>query len=70
MSTDVTWAGASICPSCKRTVKHKPQGGPHRWHGCRVRWIKRRAARSYLEGWVDGYKFANGDDEPPALEAS
>jgi len=56
--SEVTWAAASVCPSCKRMVRHKPYGGPHRWDGCRLRWIKRRVERARSEGWNEGYKFA------------
>lgn len=67
--SEVTWAAASTCPSCKRMVKHKPQGGPHRWHGCRIRWIKRLIERRYYEGWNDGYKFALDNVSDPMVYA-
>lgn len=66
---EMSWAGASICPKCKRMVKHKPQGGPHRWHGCRMRWIARRVARSYFTGWDEGYKFALDNVSDPMVYA-
>ena len=65
----MTWAGASFCPSCKRTVRHKPQGGPHRWHGCRLRWIARRVARARNEGWWEGYQFALDNVSDPMVYA-
>lgn len=55
---EVYFAGASVCPKCKRMVRHKPNGGPRRWHGCRVRWISRRVGRARAEGWNEGYGFA------------
>lgn len=67
--SDLTWAGKSICPKCKRMVKHKPFGGPHRWHGCRIRWIKRRVERRYFEGWHEGYQFALDNVSDPMVYA-
>jgi hypothetical protein len=69
MASEVTWAGASVCPSCKRTVRHKPYGGPHRWHGCRLRWIVRRVARARSEGWDEGYRFALDNISDPMVYA-
>ena len=63
------WAGASICPNCKRMAKHKPYGGPHRWHGCRLRWIARRVARAKSEGWDEGYRFALENVSDPMVYA-
>lgn len=65
----VTFAGASICSSCKRMVRHKPFGGPHRWHGCRLRWIARRVAQANSKGWWDGYKFALDNASDPMVYA-
>jgi hypothetical protein len=66
---DVTWAGASVCPDCKRLVKHKPQGGPRRRHGCRLRWISRRIAQAESRGWDDGYRFALENISDPMVYA-
>lgn len=66
---DVTWAAASVCPSCKRVVKHKPKGGPHRWHGCRLRWIARRIAQAERRGWNAGYRFALDNISDPMVYA-
>jgi hypothetical protein len=66
---DLQYAAASVCPSCRRMVRHKPQGGPHRWHGCRLRWIARRVARSRSEGWDEGYKFAVDNVSDPMVYA-
>lgn len=67
--TEVTYAAASVCPKCKRMVKHKPFGGPHRWHGCRLRWITRRVARARSEGWNEGYRFALENVSDPMVYA-
>lgn len=66
---DATWAAASMCDSCKRVVKHKPRGGPHRRHGCRLRWIARRVAQAELRGWWDGYRFALDNVSDPMVYA-
>lgn len=63
------WAAASMCASCKRVVKHKPRGGPHRWHGCRLRWIARRVAQAESRGWNEGYKFALENISDPMVYA-
>lgn len=65
----ITLASASACQSCKRTVKHKPNGGPHRWHGCRLRWIVRRVAQAEARGWDDGYRFAVENISDPMVYA-
>lgn len=67
--SDVAFAAASTCSSCKRTVRHKPQGGPHRWHGCRLRWIQRRVAQAESRGWSDGYRFALENVTDPMVYA-
>lgn len=67
--SEVAFAGSSVCPSCKRTVRHKPRGGPLRWHGCRVRWIARRVAHARSEGWNDGYRFALDNVSDPMVYA-
>ena len=64
-----TYAGASVCPSCKRMVRHKPFGGPHRRHGCRLRWIARRVARSRSQGFDEGYAFALRNISDPMVYA-
>lgn len=64
-----SWAGTSMCPSCKRYVRHKPHGGPHRWHGCWLRWIARRVARAKIEGWNEGYEFALDNISDPMVYA-
>ena len=67
--SETSWAGASVCPSCKRMVRHKPQGGPLRWHGCRLRWIARRVARAKAAGWNEGYRFALDNISDPMVYA-
>jgi hypothetical protein len=58
-----------MCGRCKRVVKHKPYGGPHRWHGCRLRWIARRVAQAECRGWSDGYRFALDNVSDPMVYA-
>lgn len=60
----VSWAGTSTCWDCGRKVRHKPQGGPQRFHWCRLRVFSRLKWRGHLEGWHEGYRFAveNADD--------
>jgi hypothetical protein len=65
----VSFAGASVCPKCKRMVRHKPFGGPHRGHGCRLRWIARRVAQAESRGWNDGYRFALDNISDPMVYA-
>lgn len=65
----ISFAGVSMCDSCKRFVKHKPRGGPHRWHGCRLRWIARRVARAEQRGWWEGYQFALDNVSDPMVYA-
>lgn len=67
--SEFTWASRSVCPSCKRMVRHKPLGGPHRWHGCHLRWIARRIARAQSAGWDDGYAFALRNISDPMVYA-
>ena len=67
--SEVHWAGASMCPSCKRVARHKPRGGPHRWHGCRLRWIARKIAHAERRGWDEGYRFAVEHIEEPMVYA-
>lgn len=69
MAESATWAGASVCPSCKRMVRHKHHGGPRRWHACRLRWIARRVARARSEGWDEGYSFALRNISDPMVYA-
>jgi hypothetical protein len=69
MNDDVMWAGTSMCRSCKRMVRHKPYGGPHRRHGCRLRWIARRIAHAESRGWNDGYRFALDNISDPMVYA-
>ena len=64
-----TWASASVCPNCHRVVKHRPYGGRHVWHGCRLRWIARRVATAQFEGWSDGYEFALRNISDPMVVA-
>ena len=65
----VSFCAASICPSCKRMVKHRAYGGPYRRHGCRVRWIARRVARAESHGWNEGYRFALENVSDPMVYA-
>lgn len=65
----VEWAGASVCGQCKRTVRHKPNGGPRRRHGCRLRWIARWVARAEARGWNEGYRFATDNISDPMVYA-
>jgi len=69
MSAYVTWAAASVCPDCKRMVKHRPLGGPPRRHGCRLRWIARRVAQAESRGWNKGYQFALENVSDPMVYA-
>lgn len=66
---EMSYAGASVCPSCKRWVRHRPQGGPLRRHGCRLRWIVRRVARARSAGWDEGYRFALTNISDPLVYA-
>lgn len=63
------YAHSSMCPSCKRMVRHRPNGGSHRWHGCRLRWIARKVAQAEQRGWWDGYRFALEHVEEPMVYA-
>lgn len=65
----VTFAGAKVCPDCKRMVKLKPFGGPPRWHGCRLRWIARKVAQAEARGWNEGYRFAVDHIKEPMVYA-
>ena len=65
----VTWASASICPKCHRMAKHKPFGGPYKFHGCRLRWIARRVETARVDGWHDGYEFALRNISAPMVVA-
>lgn len=65
----VTYAAASVCPRCKRTVRHRCNGGPHRRHGCRLRWIARRVAQAHMRGWDEGYRFALDNVSDPMVYA-
>jgi hypothetical protein len=67
--SEAAWAGASVCQSCKRMVRHKPFGGPHRWHGCRLRWVARRVAHAEARGWDGGYRFALNNVSDPMVYA-
>lgn len=69
VGSEITYAGASMCPSCKRMVRHKPFGGPQRWHGCRLRWVARRVAQARMEGWDEGYRFALDNVSDPMVYA-
>jgi hypothetical protein len=66
---EIYYAAESMCQECKRFVKHKPNGGPHKWHGCRLRWITRRIERARMEGWDEGYKFAVDNVSDPMVYA-
>jgi hypothetical protein len=63
------YAARSVCPDCKRMARHKPHGGPHRRHGCHLRWIARRVARARTEGWNEGYRFALANISDPMVYA-
>lgn len=52
-----------------RLVKHKPHGGPHRFHWCRLRWLSRRTERVRSAAWQDGYRFAVDHIEEPMVYA-
>jgi hypothetical protein len=67
--SECSYAAASMCGKCKRMVKHKPPGGPHRRHGCRLRWIARRVAQAETRGWNEGYKFALENVSDPMVYA-
>ena len=65
----VTYAAASMCRACGRTVRHKPYGGPHRFHWCRLRWFSRRVERVRSAAYWDGYRFAVDHIEEPMVYA-
>lgn len=65
----ISWAGASMCRACGRTVEHKPYGGPHRFHWCRLRWMSRHRERIRAAAWEDGYRFACDNIEEPMVYA-
>jgi hypothetical protein len=66
---EVTYCTRSRCWDCGRWVNHKPYGGPHRWHACRLRWLSRRAWKAYQEGWHSGYRFAAENPDEPLVQA-
>ncbi|MGN6245132.1 MAG: hypothetical protein ACTHQ3_15880 [Motilibacteraceae bacterium] len=65
----VSWCAESMCWECGRMVKHKPFGGPQKRHGCRFRWLARRARRAHLEGWHSGYRWAVEHPDDPMTRA-
>jgi hypothetical protein len=68
MADRVTFASASLCWTCGRWVRHRPNGAPHRWHACSLRVLSRARRRGHLEGWHSGYRFAvENRDEPMVL---
>lgn len=69
MPEGVTYAAASVCPRCHRIVRHRPHGGPHRRHGCRLRWVARRTAQAHSRGWDEGYRFALDNVSDPMVYA-
>ena len=74
MNTDdlpdgVSFAGASTCWECGRTVKHRPYGGPHRFHWCRLRWLSRARWKAHLGGWHEGYRWAVEHPDDPLVLA-
>lgn len=64
-----TYAGASMCLTCGRTVRHKPNGGQHRFHWCRFRWLSRRIERTRSTAYWEGYRFAVDHIEEPMVYA-
>lgn len=67
--SEVGWCAASMCLTCGRTVKHKPLGGPHRFHWCRVRLISRWRRSIHSAAWEDGYRFAVTNVSDPMVYA-
>lgn len=67
--SDVTWCAASMCLTCGRTVKHRPNGGSQKFHGCRLRLISRWRRRVWSAAWEDGYRFAVDHIEDPMVYA-
>ena len=64
-----SYAGTSTCWDCGRVVKHKPQGGPQRFHACRLRLLERRAWNAHQAGWHSGYRFAVENAQDPMVRA-
>lgn len=69
MSAAVSWCAASKCRACGRTVRHKPHGGPQRFHWCRLRLVSRWRERIRSAAWEDGYRFAVDHIEEPMVYA-
>lgn len=67
--SEVSWCGASMCRACGRTVKHKPHGGPQRFHWCRVRLLSRMREQVRSTAWRDGYRFALDNISDPLVYA-
>lgn len=67
--SEITWCATSMCLTCGRTVKHKPFGGPQRFHWCRVRFISRWRRRIHAAAWEAGYRFAVDHIEEPMVYA-
>lgn len=65
----VTYAAATRCWNCGRMVKHKPEGGPRRWHACSLRWLSGIRWRAHQEGWHSGYRFAVENRDEPLVRA-
>lgn len=68
MNNGVAFCGSSRCWECGRMVEHRPNGGPQRFHWCRLRWLSRCIWREHQKGWHGGYRFAvEHPDDPMVL---
>lgn len=67
--SELSWCAASMCLACGRTVKHKPYGGPRRFHWCRIRLISRWRRHIQSAAWEDGYRFALDNISDPLVYA-
>lgn len=68
-ASGTAWCRASMCRACGRIVKHKPHGGPQRFHWCRLRWLSRMRERVRSAAWEEGYRFALNNVSDPMVYA-
>lgn len=62
-----SWCAESYCWECGRWTRHKPYGGPHVRHFCRLRLFSRARWRGHREGWHEGYRFAVEHPDDPMV---
>ena len=67
--SEISYAHRSMCLTCGRWVNHKPYGGPHRFHWCRLRFISGWRRRIHSAAWDDGYRFALDNISDPMVYA-